>query len=213
MYTLVINLTTQYAHTNTESGLPLEPDVSTRTCAMDIPLEDTMSARTIPARTMPFVIAVPVIVAVGALFVIALTVSVIIYYCRRKSTNRPKVCGRATVIIRGDVNLHPSHNSHYDHQVDRPQRDIETVNPLVNYRASCDTGSYVINSLGPSDHDNPFNQRVSSYTGSYVINCLGIDEDDDTCEEQYCHPASCEKDLKQQLRNLEVKEVFIENIE
>ena len=46
-----------------------------------------------------------------------------------------------------------------------------------------------------------------------MINCLGIDEDDNTHEELYCHPACCEKDLKQQLRNLEVKEVLIENIE
>ena len=56
------------------------------------------------------------------------------------------------------------------------------------------------------------NQRASYIAGSYVINCIPCEDNNECGEGQYCDPANCEEDLKKQLKNLELKEVFIENI-
>ena len=55
-------------------------------------------------------------------------------------------------------------------------------------------------------------QRASYIPGSYVINCIACEENNECGEGQFCDPETCEQGLKTQLKNLELKEVFIENI-
>ena len=56
------------------------------------------------------------------------------------------------------------------------------------------------------------NQRASYIAGSYVINCIPCEENNACGEGQFCDPETCERGLKMQLKNLELREVFIENI-
>ena len=69
--------------------------------------------------------------------------------------------------------------------------------------------------LRQSQHfsDSPSTDRRASYIpGSYVINSLPGEENNECGEGQFYDPETCEQGLKMQLKNLELREVFIENI-
>lgn len=90
--------------------------------------------------------------------------------------------------------------------------EMVATNPDLSFTARYLRADQLRQSQIFSDNNESVNQRASYIAGSYVISCIPCEENNACGEGEYCDPANCEEDLKRQLRNLELKEVFVENI-
>ena len=73
--------------------------------------------------------------------------------------------------------------------------------------------SFHLKSLQQSNPSAEINCDEGNRFSAYVINCISSSDSVENCnDKQYCLPACCETQLKKDLRNLELKEVSIQDI-
>ena len=128
-------------------------------------------------------IAVPIALVILVLFIISLAVAVTFHHRNKRSSKSLKVEGHAMIVRNRDQS--PTTRYYRADQIRLSQN--------FSNQSDC--------------------QRASYIAGAYVINCIGPYENDNACGEGgYCDPADCEEGLRKQLKNSELREVFIENI-
>lgn len=136
------------------------------------------------ARIHSTAIVLPIIFGITlVLLIIPLTVGIAFHHRKKKSSRPQKVEAHAMVAI----------------------------NPDSTFAARYLRSDQLRQSHNFSDSPST-DQRASYIAGSYVINCIPCEENNACGEGKFCDPETCEQGLKMQLKNLELREVFIENI-